>query len=148
MASYGEKTEAVKPDVVHREGGFGARDNDSDDLTQHEDELQRRVSRRPSAAVNVIQNPLQRHAREKVVADAEDFARTHDLEEHAALFGRAALVARDQKNFQSVAELSEEERHALQYERDHKWHGSKMMWFSITLCAVGAATQGTSLPLW
>ena len=50
----GEKTSATKPDIVHREG-----DADSDDLTNHEDELQRRVSRRPSAALNVIQNPLQ-----------------------------------------------------------------------------------------
>lgn len=53
----GEKTEAVKPDVSHREHN---NDGASDDMTQHEeDELQRRVSRRPSAAVNVIQNPLQ-----------------------------------------------------------------------------------------
>jgi len=28
------------------------------------------------------------------------------------------------------------------YERDHKWHGSKMLWYSISLCAIGAATQG------
>jgi hypothetical protein len=48
------KTEAVKPDVLHRE-----HDDVSDDMTQNEDALQRRISRRPSAAVNVIQNPLQ-----------------------------------------------------------------------------------------
>jgi hypothetical protein len=80
-----------------------------------------------------------------VVSDAEEFARTHDLAEHTDLFARAALVARDQKNFQQVSELLDEERYALQYERDHKWHGSKMMWFSSSLCAIGAATQGASL---
>lgn len=42
----------------------------------------------------------------------------------------------------SVPELSQEERDALSYERDHKWHGPKMLWFSIGLCAIGAATQG------
>lgn len=41
-----------------------------------------------------------------------------------------------------MSELSDEERTALAYERDHKWHGPKMLWYSIALCAVGAATQG------
>lgn len=70
------------------------------------------------------------------------FAETHNLGEHAALFGRAAMVARDMNNFNDVADLSEDERRALEYERDHKWHGPKMLWYSIGLCAIGAATQG------
>lgn len=64
------------------------------------------------------------------------------MAEHAATFGRAALVARDPENFRMVTELDEEERHALTYEKDHKWHGPFMLWYSISLCAVGAATQG------
>ena len=62
--------------------------------------------------------------------------------EHAALFGRAALVAREPDRFETVTELDQGERSALAYERDHKWHGPTMLWYSITLCAVGAATQG------
>lgn len=64
------------------------------------------------------------------------------MTEHADLFGRAALVARNPDEFESIPELDEEERAALVYERDHKWHGSFMLWYSISLCAVGAATQG------
>jgi hypothetical protein len=64
------------------------------------------------------------------------------MSEHAALFGRAALVARDPARFEMVNQLEETERAALIYERDHKWHGSKMLWYSISLCAIGAATQG------
>lgn len=64
------------------------------------------------------------------------------MPEHAALLGRAALVARDPERYQMVTELNEEERNALAYEHDHKWHGPKMLWYSIALCAVGAATQG------
>lgn len=62
--------------------------------------------------------------------------------EHAALFGRAALVARDPERFEMVPELNEQERSALVFERDHKWHGPAMLWYSIALCAIGAATQG------
>ena len=64
------------------------------------------------------------------------------MPEHLDLFGKAALVARDPDRFQSLAELNEEEKTALQYEKDHKWHGPKMLWYSIGLCAIGAATQG------
>lgn len=63
------------------------------------------------------------------------------MAEHAALFGRGALVARDTTRFEMLSELDEQERAALIYERDHKWHGSKMLWYSIALCATGAATQ-------
>lgn len=64
------------------------------------------------------------------------------MEQHAGLFGRAALVARDPDNFELMSELPDDERAALIYERDHKWHGPKMLWYSISLCAIGAATQG------
>lgn len=64
------------------------------------------------------------------------------MAEHADLFGRAALVARDHDRFEFIQELTDEERAALRYEKDHKWHGPRMLWYSIGLCAVGAATQG------
>ena len=64
------------------------------------------------------------------------------MAEHAGLFSRAALVARDSERFEMLTEIDDQERAALIYERDHKWHGPKMLWYSISLCAVGAATQG------
>lgn len=64
------------------------------------------------------------------------------MPELADLFGRAALVARDPDRFEMLTELSVDEMESLKYERDHKWHGPFMLWYSISLCAVGAATQG------
>lgn len=64
------------------------------------------------------------------------------MSEHADLFGRAALVAREPDRFEATAGIPDEERTALAYERDHKWHGPAMLWYSISLCAIGAATQG------
>ncbi|WWC89770.1 uncharacterized protein L201_004696 [Kwoniella dendrophila CBS 6074] len=94
------------------------------------------------SAVHVIHNPLKRDSPEVVVADAQAFANNNGLSEYAELFGRAALVARDSKHFENVSVLLPDEVAALQYERDHKWHGPFMLWYSIALCAVGAATQG------
>ena len=66
------------------------------------------------------------------------------MSEHADLFSKAALVARDPQRFEMLSELNESEKNALSYERDHKWHGPKMLWYAISLCAIGAATQGVS----
>jgi hypothetical protein len=84
----------------------------------------------------------QRSSKEQAIIDARAYAESHGMAEHADLFGRAAVVARNPQDFLSASELSEEEIAALTYERDHKWHGPKMLWFAISLCAVGAATQG------
>lgn len=64
------------------------------------------------------------------------------MADQAALFGRAGLVARNPERFELVNELSADEKSALAYERDHKWSGPWMLWYSIGLCAIGAATQG------
>ncbi|TKA80047.1 hypothetical protein B0A55_01757 [Friedmanniomyces simplex] len=98
--------------------------------------------RRGSVALNIVENPLTRSSHAQAVADAELYAESHGMPEHKALFGRAALVARDPGSFERLQELDETERNALIYERDHKWHGPTMLWYSITLCAIGAATQG------
>ncbi|CAC9894749.1 unnamed protein product [Aureobasidium pullulans] len=104
------------------------------ETTIHDEAPQRQAS----VALNIVDNPL----REQTVLDARTFAESHGMADDAALFGRAALVARDPERFESIPDLTEEERAALIYERDHKWHGPKMLWYSIGLCAIGAATQG------
>ncbi|CAI7663973.1 unnamed protein product [Penicillium discolor] len=98
--------------------------------------------RRQAAGINIVQNPLMRSSREQAIIDAQAYAESHNMSEYADLFGRAAVVARSPKEFLSAPELYEEELTALAYERDHKWHGPFMLWYSIGLCAVGAATQG------
>jgi hypothetical protein len=71
-----------------------------------------------------------------------EFAITHGLEEHAELFSNAAMVARDPTQFSSVDSLLPEQRAALEFERDHKWHGTGQLYFSMLVCALGAAVQG------
>jgi hypothetical protein len=88
----------------------------------------------------------QRVSPEKAASDAREFAEGKGMSEHASLFARAALVARDPERFEMITELEEEERSSLVYERDHKWHGPTMLWYSISLCAIGAATQGKIEP--
>ncbi|EJP60986.1 facilitated glucose transporter [Beauveria bassiana ARSEF 2860] len=113
-----------------------------EDKLRREEFDQETGGRRQSVAHNIIQNPLKRKSEQDVVLEAEQWANSHGMEQHASLFGRAALVARDPENFELMSELPDDERQALIYERNHKWHGPKMLWYSISLCAIGAATQG------
>ncbi|KAM3437084.1 hypothetical protein MY4824_003985 [Beauveria thailandica] len=113
-----------------------------EDKLRREEFDQETGGRRQSVAHNIIQNPLKRKSEKDVVLEAEQWANSHGMGQHASLFGRAALVARDPDNFELMSELPGSERQALIYERDHKWHGPKMLWYSISLCAIGAATQG------
>jgi len=109
--------------------------HDSDDGSHDE-------GRRASVTGNIVHNPLARLPRATAAEQGQAFATGFGMPEHAELFGRASLVARDPERFEMLAELKEDERAALIYERDHKWHGPKMLWYSIGLCAIGAATQG------
>ncbi|KAJ5082092.1 hypothetical protein N7532_011135 [Penicillium argentinense] len=101
------------------------------------------AARRLATGTNLVENPLMRASKEQAVGDARRFAESNGMQEYVDLFGRAAIIARDSKAFEeSASEFLEDERAALAYERDHKWHGPKMLWYSIGLCAIGAATQG------
>jgi hypothetical protein len=98
--------------------------------------------RQSVAGNNIVHNPLARLSKGAAVEHAQAWAEEHGMPEHVGLFGRAALVARDPTRFEMLAELQEDERAALIYEREHKWNGPVMLWYSIGLCAIGAATQG------
>lgn len=110
----------------------------------------------PVVAMNIIENPLQvstptvydecktddqRLNKEETVEAARQFCKDKGLEEHEELFARASLVSRDPLLFEDLSELLPEERAALIYEREHKWAGSKQLWYAILICALGAATQ-------
>ncbi|KAJ3540182.1 hypothetical protein NM208_g5171 [Fusarium decemcellulare] len=119
-------------------GGAGVSHHERNQSAERVDVPEQRSK---SVALNIVENPLKLKSLDDVVADARAFANSHGMPEHAELFGRAALVAREM-DINAIPELNGEELHALQYEKDHKWHGPKMLWYSIGLCAVGAATQG------
>lgn len=53
------------------------------------------------------------------------------MSDQAELFERAALVARDPHRFEEITSLKQDERDALIYERDHKWHGPKMLYVIV-----------------
>ncbi|KAH7402230.1 sugar transporter-like protein [Phaeosphaeria sp. MPI-PUGE-AT-0046c] len=124
-------------------GGTGAETVHNEKMAIHDsDSGSHDEGRRASVTGNIVHNPLARLSRSAAAEQGQAFAMGFGMEEHTDLFARASLVARDPERFEMLTELKQDERDALIYERDHKWHGPKMLWFSIGLCAIGAATQG------
>ncbi|KAE9377250.1 sugar transporter-like protein [Stipitochalara longipes BDJ] len=134
-----EEKVSASPDAGYASHNESSQNEKAQDL---EPELIASSGRRQSVALNIVENPLKRHSRAQTISNARLFAEEHGMGEHASLFERAALVARDGDRFEMLTELDEQERTALIYEREHKWHGPFMLWYSIALCAMGAATQG------
>jgi len=135
-----EKEVYADPNTVHNEKMVSPGDEKL--AIQDSDSGSGDAPRRQSVAGNIVHNPLQRLSKGAAAEQASAFAEGFGMPEHSSLFARAALVARDPERFEMLTELEQDERDALIYERDHKWHGPKMLWYSIGLCAIGAATQG------
>ncbi|BEJ16595.1 hypothetical protein CspHIS471_0512000 [Cutaneotrichosporon sp. HIS471] len=102
------------------------------------------TARRGSVMVGnmIIENPLQRYAPDDVANMGRAFATEHGLSDKEDLFMKAALVARDPDGFSALECLTPQEQADLAYERDHKWHCTKSLIFTVVVCALGAAVQG------
>ena len=74
--------------------------------------------------------------------DVDAFCAKYDFAAERELFEKAALVAQDKDNWQRLTNLTEDERAALQEERDHKWRGTKSLWFTVFVVSFAACLQG------
>ena len=74
-------------------------------------------------------NPLAGLTKEELLADVEAFALEKNLQHAVDDLKRGALVAQDPKRFESLSELSDNEKDLLRREKTHKWSQPFMMYF-------------------
>lgn len=89
-----------------------------------------------------LANPLAGIPHEQLMADAEAFAKRHGLGHLSEVFKKGALVAQDPLAFESLSQLSEEDKICLRREVTHKWDQPKMLYYLVVLCSLAAAVQG------
>lgn len=75
------------------------------------------------------------------MADVEAFAEEKGVTDIVDLLKRGALVAQDPSAFETLADLSSEERTALEEEVTHKWRHPLALYVTIITCSIGAAVQ-------
>ncbi len=91
-----------------------------------------------------LANPLEGIPQEQLMDDAEAFAKKYGLGELSDVFRKAALVAQDPLGFESLPQLSDEDKECLRREVTHRWDQPKMLYYLVILCSVAAAVQGVS----
>ncbi|KZV69324.1 hypothetical protein PENSPDRAFT_483999 [Peniophora sp. CONT] len=89
-----------------------------------------------------LANPLEGIPQDQVWADAANFAHEHGLGHLADVFSKGALVAQDPTAFESLSQLTEEDKAIFTRERTHRWDHPITLYWLVVLCSVAAAVQG------
>ena len=91
----------------------------------------------PRNGNNKPQNILAHLSKEDLLSDVRTFATQRGLEEYLPDLEKGALLAQRPDDFDEIAELTEEERAAIRYEKEHKWSHPLWLWLTIIICSTG-----------
>jgi hypothetical protein len=87
-----------------------------------------------------VRNPLAGISRSKLLSNVEAFAQEKNLAEHTELLQRGALLAQDPNNYNSIDDLSVEEKAAIENEYTHKWSHPTTLYLTIICCSIGGGS--------
>ena len=91
-----------------------------------------------------LANPLVGIPHEQLEADAVEFAKSHGLGHLEDEFRKGALIAQDPLAFESLAQLSEEDKVILRRELTNRWDQPLQLYYLVIMCSLAAAVQGVS----
>ncbi|ORY28300.1 hexose transport-related protein [Naematelia encephala] len=114
------------------------------DLDHVEDiEQQRRehASRNRNVSAK-IQNPLVGLTREELWSTSDRFCSQYGFDDKRDLFRRAALLAQNPAEFESLTDLTEEDKYWVRREFTHKWSQTSALYYLVIVCSIGSAIQG------
>ncbi|KAF8535962.1 hypothetical protein BDD12DRAFT_853166 [Trichophaea hybrida] len=89
-----------------------------------------------------IGNPLADIPHDQLMRDVDQFAADHGLVDIVPLLKKGALVAQNPGGFESLEEITEDEKQHIRNETLHKWKHPAALYYTIIICSVGAAVQG------
>lgn len=133
--------------------------NDSKDVVQHDDNTDHHYdhdkavaeeayghhdARRGSVGVTTddVYNPLAGLSKQELFAGVDQFCQQYGFESDNETFRNGALAAQNPRHPERITELDQRDRDQLVYERDHPWKLPGLLYYSVMICAIGAATQG------
>ena len=111
----------------------------------HEEERGTSYKGRQPSVSALLRNPFAGKTEEDVLDDVDAFVEDKGLQDERETFRKGALLARVSHRvdgFESVKQLSEEEKDLLRHETSHRWSQPFMLYFLVVLCAGSAIVQG------
>ena len=85
---------------------------------------------------------MQGLTRKQLHEDVTAFCQEYGFQDKAETFFKGALVAQNPEHYETIPELTEEEKYYLRREVTHKWSLPRGLYYSIALCSLGSAIQG------
>ena len=76
-----------------------------------------------------IRNPLAGIEKEQLMADVEAFAAEKGLTDSLPELKKGALIAQDPASFETITELSEDDKEVLRREKTHRWSQPKTLYW-------------------
>ncbi|KMK60853.1 MFS sugar transporter [Aspergillus fumigatus Z5] len=92
--------------------------------------------------IDELENPLARIPKDRLLRDVEEYAQSYDLNDILPELKKGALVAQRPGEFESIEELTPEERQFLREEVTHRWKHPWGLYYTVVLNSVAAAIQG------
>lgn len=80
-----------------------------------------------------LHNPLAGLTREQLLDDVERFAVDKQLEHLLPDLRKGALIAQDPKLFESLTDLSDQDKELIRREKTHRWSQPFMMYFMTSM---------------
>lgn len=127
-----------------------SKENEKTSIKQQEsisDSYDKEVKHIDDTKANVkLANPLAGIPHDQLMEDAANFAKSHGLGHFEDDFKKGALIAQDPAVFESLPQLSEEDKVILRRELTHRWDQPAQLYYLVILCSLSAAVQGVSPP--
>ncbi|KAI0819328.1 hypothetical protein BC628DRAFT_1333246 [Trametes gibbosa] len=95
-----------------------------------------------SAINSKLANPLTGIPHDQLMDDASKFVKEYGLEHLELEFRKGALVAQDPTAFESLTQLTEEDKNVLRRELTNRWAQPAQLYYLVILCSLSAAVQG------
>lgn len=89
-----------------------------------------------------IKNPLVGIPKDRLLSEAAGLATKHGLNDAVDDFKRGALAAQHPEKFETIVELTDQDRQLLKNEIEHRWKHPKALYFAIFMNSISAAIQG------
>ncbi|KAF8152368.1 sugar transporter [Crassisporium funariophilum] len=117
----------------------------NDEKVSYDEERVEQNSRAVDLANNVqarIQNPLYGIPRSTLMKNVEAFVADKGLEDKIDLFKKGAVLAQNPKDFESMPELTEDDKYHIRRETTNRWSQSRDLYLTVVICSLAAAVQG------
>ncbi|CDS01785.1 hypothetical protein, partial [Sporisorium scitamineum] len=133
---------AIEPKISNLGEKPGASKLTTEDASSHDGSHHIVSKLNDDQAKAKVNNPLAGIPKDELLRNVEAFAQEKGLTDAVEMLKKGALLAQRPAEYQDIDELTQDEKDAVAHEYAHKWSHPFLLYMTIFVCSIGAATQG------